>query len=215
MGKRKSGSDQPEQDGSHRFKKAKIHNAPVAAEDTKLLAVQISTDQLEQRSIHDGGKRSENGKRRATKVARQQRREERSAPKTALPEISGIARDVTISGQPLNPQGMGHRMEGQDPGLGLGKNRELKTTKVEESKVGGIDVTPGQQSRRGGRNKRKQGRAEDRDVTIDEAQAVQVGTEDGKNGVDESIHSIPAWSASEAVGGQMLDLDPVFSPDEG
>ncbi|KAL8761496.1 MAG: hypothetical protein Q9184_002375 [Pyrenodesmia sp. 2 TL-2023] len=216
MAKRKSGSDQPEQDGSHRSKKAKIHNVPVAADDPEPPAGQISTDRLEQQSVHDGGQRSRKAKRRATKVARQQRHEERSASKTALPENKGIARDGTIPGQPLNPQGMGREKkgQGQDPALSLGKNRASKTINVEEPKAGHVDVTPGQPSRRRSQNHKKQGRGEEKHVIGGAFQAAKVDTENRKNNVDGGIHNIPAWSASEAVGGQMLDLDPLFSPDE-
>lgn len=211
MPKRKSRPDEPEQVPSHKSKRAKTNNVTISTDDTKSSTEQVSKDHSEPQSIHAGRKTAKKAKSRA----RQQRREEISASKAALPERTEKDGDANISGQ-SHLQGKGHRKKSkrQDQGLSSGKNGGLETAQAERSTVDDDDATSRQYSQRAKKKSRKQGREGGKQVARGEAHAVKVGTQEGKNGVDASVDKVPAWVASEAVGGQMLDLDPLFSPDE-
>lgn len=218
MAKRKPDSYQLEHDESHRSKKPKTNDVDSTAIAPAALSEQQAVALRGQQLVDDDLKKSRESRKRAKRHARRQHREAEAASEPAHETKLEVNGDPMISGQPLTSRAAGPRKQERHEASQkeLGINAAVVAAEQKKPAAKGSATVPRQPSRTHKKGKREERRQEGQQHRIPEGETHDAKTI-GKTAIQDTVqesHKLPAWSVSEAVGGQMLDLDPQFSPNE-
>lgn len=222
MAKRKPDTDHPEHDANHRSKKTKTHDGTLSAEVPAAAIEQNVSNRPDQQSLKDDRKKIKDAKRRATKIARRQRRNATAAVPKVLQNKPEVADDEPGSERPSETPRTKLPKQQRRSGQGQSQNASTapQTAQQRSPKAGVVKAKAVASSKtqqphtraRAHRNKRRPMKQQHRTAKGKVQKTKNYGSGNG-DGLEKRGKS-PFWSVSEASGGQMANLDPVFSYNE-
>ncbi|KAL8974220.1 MAG: hypothetical protein Q9197_001533 [Variospora fuerteventurae] len=218
MSKRKPDTDQSEHDESHRLKKAKTDDDNLLVESPAATVEQQISKTPDEQSLKDSRQKTKEAKRRAIKLARRERPRKPDALVTSSQNKSKANNNGPSSDRPSEiPLAKIPKQQRQS-----GQKRPHKAANVSDTaqqreiKVKGDASKPGQrhQTKTTTQRKKRQPAKQQRRATKGKAYHTKTDGKEGESGKLQIHGKDPLWSVSEASGGQMANLDPLFSHDE-